>query len=173
MPPHRLQPPDVGCRSLTTAEQLTHASDPRFQPQTSSSAALLSAGLQLSCGRLQLWRRLCALIYLDHAASRPIRRRLSEAPHVTRIESQTDDGIATALLALLDDPADGVVPARVQHGCEPPKLAAGHALEGHAQGGADVARPHSNAVDCAEDLLDAVAREIHHGYHEVKTKMRH
>lgn len=102
-------------------------------------------------------------IYLDHAASCPIRRRLGESPHVSRIESQTDDGIATPFLALLDDSADGVVPARIQHGCEPPKLAAGHALEGHAQAGADVARPHSNAVDCAEDLLDAVAREIHHG----------
>lgn len=160
----------VGCRSLTTAEPPTHASNPR---RVRSSAALLSAGPQLSCSRLQLWRRLGALVYLDHAARCPIRRRLGEAPHVARIESQTDDGIATTLLALLDDPTDGVVAARIQHGCEPPKLATGHTLEDHAQAGADVARPHSNAVDCAEDLLDAVAREIHHGCHEVKSKMRH
>lgn len=121
--------------------------------------------------RLQLWRRVGALINLDNPARCPIRRRLGEAPHVSRIESQTDDGVATPPLALVDDSADGVVAARIQHGREPLQLAAGHALEDHAQAGADVARPHRNAVDCAEDLLDAVAGEIVHGYHRVE--MRH
>lgn len=103
------------------------------------------------------------IVNLDHPTRRSIRCCLGKAAHITGIEPQADDGVSSPLLALLHHSADGVVAARVQHGCEPAKLSASHALHDHAQAGANVTRPHCNAVDCAEDLLDAVTREIHHG----------
>jgi len=87
----------------------------------------------------QLRGNLDGLVDAPHDARSAVRGGLGEVAHVAGIEAEADNGVATPPLALVDDTADGVAAARVEHPGKPAQLPAGEALDDHAQTRRDVA----------------------------------